>query len=395
MKYLVINLLTILLCHAFAVAQEKKSQEPSNNWEIGINAGVSSFTGEYNMYKDARFNHFNHWKSELNPGFGATVKKNFSQVFGIEAMWNYSNLSGSWKYDSRPIADFKTEVNEYSLNTVWNLTNLLSQNKFERKIYWYAKIGIGASHLWKKSGANSLNDKHWKLPDIPMGTGVSFRLTDQIQLNLGTQWSWVNTDRLDGRRTDMVSGNFKTGYTESDIFGTKLYSHAGLTFAFGKKKKKKPVHFVVNPKQEQKQDQKPEPKPEPKPKIQTAVPNSAEPAVIGDTYNVYYGFNRYVPDKQGFDSLDLLAKKMIENPSVSVEIRSYTDCRGPASYNMKLSEKRGKSVIEYLISKGVAASRVKAFALGESQLVNKCGDGVNCSNEEHAQNRRTEMIIIK
>jgi outer membrane protein OmpA-like peptidoglycan-associated protein len=62
---------------------------------------------------------------------------------------------------------------------------------------------------------------------------------------------------------------------------------------------------------------------------------------------------------------------------------------------MKLSEKRGKSVIEYLISKGVAASRVKAFALGESQLVNKCGDGVNCSNEEHAQNRRTEMIIIK
>ena len=63
MKYLVINLLTILLCHAFAVAQEKKSQEPSNNWEIGINAGVSSFTGEYNMYKDARFNHFNHWKS--------------------------------------------------------------------------------------------------------------------------------------------------------------------------------------------------------------------------------------------------------------------------------------------------------------------------------------------
>jgi len=391
MKNLIINLLTILLCHALAVAQEKKSQEPYNNWEIGINAGVSSFTGEYNMYRDARFNHFNHWKSEMNPGFGATAKKNFSQVFGIEAMWNYSNLSGSWKYDSRPIADFKTEVNEYSLNTVWNLTNLLSQNKFERKIYWYAKIGIGAAHLWRKSGVNSLNDEHWKLPSVPLGTGVSFRITDQIRLNLGTQWSWVNTDRLDGRRTDMISGNFKPGYTESDIFGTKLYSHAGLTFAFGKKKKKKAAPIIEVPKQEVKQ----EPKPEPKPQIQAGIPNTTVPEVIGNTYNVYFGFNKYEPDKQGYASLDLLADDMIKNPSVHVEIRSYTDCRGPASYNMKLSEKRGKSVIEYLISKGIAASRVKSFALGESQLVNKCEDGVNCSNEAHALNRRTETMIVK
>ena len=385
--------MTFFLCCTITVAQEKKSPEPYKNWEIGISAGVASFTGEYNMFKDARFNHFNHWKSELNLGFGASAKKNLSQVFGLEAMWNYSNLTGSWKYDSRPIADFKTEVNEYNLNSVWNITNLLSKNKFDRKIYWYAKIGIGASHLWKKAGVNSLNDEHWKLPTIPMGTGLSVRISDELQINLGTQWSWVNSDRLDGRRTDMTSGNIKPGNTESDIFGTKLYTHIGLYYAFGKKKKKKQEPIVEVPKPEP----KPEPKSEPKPKqqIQQVQPNNPKLTVIRNAYNVYFGFNKWDLDKKGLSNLEKLAEDLIENPSVDVEIRSHTDSRGPASYNMKLSEKRGKSVIDFLVSKGISASRVNAIAFGESRLVNKCADGVTCSSTEQALNRRTEMIVIE
>jgi len=391
MKKLITNLLALFLCYTFAVAQVKKNSEPYKNWEIGVSAGVASFTGEYNMYKDARFNHFNHWKSDMNLGFGATAKKNFSHVFGLEAMWNYSNLTGAWKYDSRPIADFKTEVNEYNLNTVWNLTNLLSKNKLDRKMYWYAKIGIGASHLWKKAGVNSLNDEHWKLPTVPLGTGLSFRLSDQIQLNLGTQWSWVNTDRLDGRRTEMISGNFKPGYSESDIFGTKLYTHAGLSYAFGTKKKKKPEPIVEVPKSEPKQ----EPKPEPKQQIQQIQTINVKHAVIGNVYNVYFGFDKWELNRQELANLEKLAKDMIDNPSVNVEIKSYTDSRGPASYNMKLSEKRGKSVIDFLVSKGISMSRVNAQAFGENQLTNKCADGVNCSSAEHALNRRTETIIIE
>ncbi len=390
MKKLIINLLTLFLCFTLAVAQEKKSPEPYKNWEIGVSAGVASFTGEYNMYKNARFNHFNHWKSEMNLGFGASAKKNFSHVIGLEAMWNYSNLTGSWKYDSRPIADFKTEINEYNLNTVWNLTNLLSKNKLERKMYWYAKIGIGASHLWKKAGVNSLIDEHWKLPTIPLGTGLSYRISDQIQLNLGTQWSWVNTDRLDGRRTEMISGNVKPGYSESDIFGTKLYTHAGLSYAFGAKKKKKPETTVEAPKSEP----KPEPKPEPKQQKQQIKPGNVENAVIGHVYNVYFGFDKWELNRQDQANLEKLADDMIENPSVNVEIKSHTDSRGPASYNMKLSEKRGKSVIDFLVNNGVSVSRVNAQAFGESQLTNKCVDGVNCSSAEHAMNRRTETIII-
>ena len=76
-------------------------------------------------------------------------------------------------------------------------------------------------------------------------------------------------------------------------------------------------------------------------------------------------------------------------------MKSHTDSRGPASYNMKLSEKRGKSVIDYLVSKGISTSRINAQAFGETQLVNKCKDGVPCTKAEHALNRRTETIIIE
>ena len=86
---------------------------------------------------------------------------------------------------------------------------------------------------------------------------------------------------------------------------------------------------------------------------------------------------------------------MNENPTVNVTIKSHTDSRGPASYNMKLSEKRGKSVIDYLVSKGVSASKINAQAFGETQPVNKCVDGVKCTAAEYAVNRRTETIVIE
>jgi len=393
MKKLSLIVVVLLACYTLTFAQEKGKAEPADKrWEIGINAGVANFTGEYNMYNEARWNHFNHWDSDLNFGFGALMKKNISHVFALEAAWNYSNLTGSWTWNTPVKPGFKTEVNEVDLNTVWNLNNLFSKNKFDRKFYWYAKLGVGATHLWKKGVADeSLGDEHWKFPTIPLGTGVAFRLSDNVNFNLGTQWSWVNTDRLDGRATFMGTPG---GISRSpdkllpDVFGTKLYTYAGISYVFGKKKKPAPV--VEIPKPEPKPEPLPEPKPEPKPEVKVE-----KPAVIGNVYKVYFAFDKWDLNNQSIADLELLSKDMIENPSVNVEIKSHTDSRGPGSYNMKLSEKRGKSVIDYLTGKGISLSRVNAQAFGESQLVNKCADGVPCTKAEHALNRRTESIVIE
>jgi len=394
MKKLSLIFAVLIMSCTFTFAQEKEKAEPFNNWEIGVNLGVANFAGEYNMFKDARFNHFNHWNSDMNLGFGALVKKNFSHVFALEAAWNYSNLTGSWKYDQRSKPDFKTEVNEFDINTVWNINNLFSKNKFERKIYWYAKLGLGATYIWKKAGETPLQGQHWKLPTIPLGTGVAFRLNDNLKLNIGTQWSWINTDRLDGRKTDMTSGNIKPGNTEADIFGTKLYTHVGISYSFGKKKKPAPVVVVepapvvvVAP------EPKPVPKVEPVPEVVFV-----QPAVVGNTYKILFGlnfgFDKYNLDGKSSTELDRLVKDLIENPTVDVEITAHTDSRGAAAYNMTLSEKRGKSVKDYLISKGIDANRIKVEAKGETQLTNKCADGVPCTKAEHAANRRAEATIV-
>ncbi len=385
----------MLMCFAFAFAQEKEQSEPYNNWEIGVNAGVANFAGEYNMFKDARFHHFNFWKSDMNLGFGLLVKKNISHVFAVELGWNYTNLTGTWKYLGwTNIKPFKTEVNEYDLNTVWNLNNLFSKNKFERKIYWYAKLGVGATHIWKKSGEAIINnDKNWK-PTIPVGTGVAFRLNDNLKLNVGTQWSWVNTDKMDGHVTTVGAGNIKEGNSLPDIYETKLYTHVGLSYTFGKKKKPAPV-VIVEP------APIPEPVPEPKPvpKVEV-VPEVVfvQPAVVGNTYNIQFGlnfgFDKYNLDGKSSSELDRLVKDLTDNPTVDVEITAHTDCRGAAAYNMTLSEKRGKSVKDYLIGKGISASRIKVEAMGETKLTNKCADGVPCTKAEHAANRRAEATIV-
>lgn len=80
-------------------------------------------------------------------------------------------------------------------------------------------------------------------------------------------------------------------------------------------------------------------------------------------------------------------------PTMKIDIRSHTDSRASAAYNAKLSDRRAKSTRDWLISKGIAKERLTAKGYGESQLVNKCADDVQCTEEEHQLNRRSQFII--
>ena len=80
-------------------------------------------------------------------------------------------------------------------------------------------------------------------------------------------------------------------------------------------------------------------------------------------------------------------------PNLKIEIKSHTDSRAAADYNMKLTNDRAKKVIDYIISNGIDPSRVSGRGYGETQLLNNCAKGVKCSEEEHQMNRRTEFII--
>lgn len=109
---------------------------------------------------------------------------------------------------------------------------------------------------------------------------------------------------------------------------------------------------------------------------------------------IYFDLNKFDIRPDAALELSKILDVMLQNPSIKIDIRSHTDSRNTAAYNLKLSDKRAVSTKEWLIQNGIDASRLTAKGYGESQLVNKCADGVLCTEEEHQANRRSEFIIV-
>lgn len=92
--------------------------------------------------------------------------------------------------------------------------------------------------------------------------------------------------------------------------------------------------------------------------------------------------------------LDLLAERLGVNPTVTIEVGVHSDARGDLAKETTLSQQRADAIAAYLISKGVPKDRVRAKGYGASRLMNHCAPGVQCSEEEHAANRRSEYTVL-
>jgi outer membrane protein OmpA-like peptidoglycan-associated protein/tetratricopeptide (TPR) repeat protein len=109
---------------------------------------------------------------------------------------------------------------------------------------------------------------------------------------------------------------------------------------------------------------------------------------------IYFDLNKYNIRPDAALELSKILDVMLQNPTIKVDIRSHTDSRQTEAYNKKLSEKRAKSTENWLIQNGIDKSRLTAKGYGESLLVNRCADGVDCTEEEHQANRRSEFVIV-
>lgn len=111
--------------------------------------------------------------------------------------------------------------------------------------------------------------------------------------------------------------------------------------------------------------------------------------------NIHYNFDKDNIRPDAAKILDETVRIMRDNPTLEIEMGSHTDSRGSDIYNIDLSQRRAQSAVNYLVSRGIARSRMKAKGYGETQLVNRCKNGVACSIAEHQANRRTEFKIVK
>ena len=109
---------------------------------------------------------------------------------------------------------------------------------------------------------------------------------------------------------------------------------------------------------------------------------------------IYFDLDKSVIRKDAAFELEKILSVMQSNPKMKIDIRSHTDSRQTNKYNEKLSDRRAKATVEWLIKNGITSDRLTGKGYGESQLVNKCADGVKCTEEEHQVNRRSEFIIV-
>src|SRR5690606_36469072 len=109
--------------------------------------------------------------------------------------------------------------------------------------------------------------------------------------------------------------------------------------------------------------------------------------ILGD---VYFEFNKSNIRQQGAFELNKLVQILQRNPNMRIKIESHTDNRGSDVYNLKLSDERPRSTMQYVVSKGISPNRLQAKGYGESSPKVDCCE--NCTEEQHAINRRSEFI---
>ena len=108
---------------------------------------------------------------------------------------------------------------------------------------------------------------------------------------------------------------------------------------------------------------------------------------------INFEFNRSNVTQDGAFELDKLVQVLTLNPQMVILVKAHTDNRGSDTYNLSLSDRRAKSTVQYILSKGLNTERISGKGFGESEPKVACGE--TCTEEQHAQNRRSEFLIVK
>jgi len=410
-----------------------------NTWSFGINAGVLAPTVL------AGQNDFTNWKVDL--GYSAFIKKQIWPAFGIQASFlggkleaDNTNLLGNGSPTTNPFSDYETNIGySGSINGYLSLGNIYWMNR-KNVIQPYATAGYGLMSykidLVTKSGAlQEFNGgEHVRESFIPIGAGLKFVLTNNINLDLGYQMNFVDGDNLDGYRAGVQNDKFS-------------YSHLGLEFALGSKTK--PALSSYNPVAAMEDDYISRNATLLADLAAERAKNAAQLAQMSTDWarfkadsdgdgvsdyfdkcsntpagtqvdgagceikvtnttvnpvrvivteedrrvvaeaikNLEFDFAKSTIRSSSYPSLNRVAD-LLKSKDFSLKLAGHTDNVGSDAANLQLSKDRAESVKSYLVSQGANPSRIEATGYGENQPIstNKTASG-------RQNNRRVEFNL--
>jgi len=379
-------------------------------WSIGINGGVLTPTSILNKndYDDP----------ELNFGYGAFIKKQFTHGFGAKLDFHRGNLEAK-SSASNPAGigqgAFKTDLHyAIALKGVFNIasTSFLSRTK---NVGFALDAGVGAANYKVKNSVGSFNKGDGGTLFIPIGGAINFKLSDAIALNLAYTTNLLDDDNLDGT---YARGN-------NDKW---TYASAGLEFALGSKSKPSlewtnPVAVMYDELKDPTLRQEVEALKTRVSTLENTVnqlsadadgdgvsdkfdkePNSAAGAVVdgsGRTIKfpaadstmasamgnvIQFEFDSSVLKTSSYPTLDRISSELRANSASKVTLDGHASAEGTEAYNLNLSRDRANSVKTYLVNSGVDANRITTKAYGESKPV-----ASNATEEGRIKNRRVEI----
>ena len=136
--------------------------------------------------------------------------------------------------------------------------------------------------------------------------------------------------------------------------------------------------------------------------IKMAMTPKLQPLQVGEDLRktlgieiIYFDLDKSNIRQDAEVELAKILEVMKQYPTMEIDVRSHTDSRQTANYNLVLSDKRVKSTIKWLIVNGIDSKRLTGRGYGESQLLNECSDEIPCTEEAHQANRRSEFFIVK
>jgi outer membrane protein OmpA-like peptidoglycan-associated protein len=121
---------------------------------------------------------------------------------------------------------------------------------------------------------------------------------------------------------------------------------------------------------------------------------SIDAAIASGTWfrlsNIFFDFDRWELKSESIPELEKLVALLDEYPVIRLEIGAHTDSQGTDEYNQALSEYRAEAVVDFLIGRGIAASRLDAHGYGKSLPI-----ATNVTDEGRALNRRVEFRLVR
>jgi OOP family OmpA-OmpF porin len=417
-------------------------EDAFRTWSIGVNGGVLT---PYTIFTGKNKQDFTSPNGKF--GYGAYVKKQILSSFGVQADFFKGNVTGDHSQldanGNQTFKGFDTKLNyAASLSAVFTVANI---NWRHQRSFIQPYVSVGGGFMGYRpvltytdgTESNFKTDNNGNVKEffIPVGAGLKVNVADGINLDLGYQVNFVNSDNIDG---------FNYGST-NDKFS---YAHIGLEFALGKKSKpqlathnpvasmrteylndeirlKNSLQGQIDAQKAQNEQLRSDldaklakftqdsdgdgvpdffdkcpntpagtkvdgagcPLPVAKPDVKVYVTEEDRKIVKEAITNLEFDFGKAIIRAHSFPSLDRVAKLLVDK-NFSLKLAGHTDNVGSNDANMKLSKDRAEAIKSYLVSKGANASRIEATGYGETQPIasNKTAKG-------RQLNRRVEFTL--